>query len=239
MTKQFQTSSSDHRFFSLMSILIAVTIFLGFGNSLGQKVLSSVPTPAVIVIHAGIFSTWIFVFIAQAWFAARKNMAWHIRLGSFGILLAIAMLISAFVTAIESARDGHTGIPGVEFPNVDGFLLLNLSSAFIFTTLSLAGWLARRDPQSHKRLMLMATVLGLAPPGISRLPFISGHQFLIAALVIIFVLIGPIYDWRTRGRVHKIYWWTLPLISGILPPVVTSISLSKTWQEISSLLIGR
>ena len=38
------------------------------------------------------------------------------------------MLVVGTVTAIAVARLGHRGIPGVEFPDAEGFLLLNLGS---------------------------------------------------------------------------------------------------------------
>jgi hypothetical protein len=51
------------------------------------------------------------------------------------------------------ARLGHRGIPGVEFPNAGGFLLLNLAVVFVFATLVGAGWWFRRNTQAHKRRM--------------------------------------------------------------------------------------
>jgi len=80
------------------------------------------------------------------------------------------MSVVAALTAITVARLGHRGIPGVEFPDAEGVLLLNFAAAIVFTALVAAGWYFRRKPQVHKRLMLMATVGGLMPPGISRLP---------------------------------------------------------------------
>lgn len=39
-----------------------------------------------------------------------------------------------------------------------GFLLLNVTSIVVFSVLVAAGWHYRRRPQTHKRLMLAATV---------------------------------------------------------------------------------
>lgn len=165
-------------------------------------------------------------------------MKWHYRLGKMGIVLAGLMLFSAFFTALEAARQGHLGIPGVEFPTVGGFLFLNLASACIFTILAFAGWLLREKPHLHKRLMLMATVAGLAPPGISRLPLFSGHTPAIAAFTMLFIFAGPIYDWRTLGKPSKAYLFSLPLVVFILPPVVTAITGAAWWQEFTTYLIA-
>jgi hypothetical protein len=115
------------------------------------------------------------------------------------MVLAGLMLATGLTAAIEAARAGHKGIPGVEFPTREGFLLLDVVSACVFSALVAAGWRWRRRPQAHKRLMLAATVAGLVPPGISRLPGVAGHDGAIAALAIAFLLVGPTYDLETRS----------------------------------------
>ena len=42
--------------------------------------------------------------------------------------------------SITVTRLGHRGIPGVEFPDPAGFLLLNLNAVFVFAILVAAGW---------------------------------------------------------------------------------------------------
>lgn len=228
----------EHSFFSTMSVLTLIVVILGFANSYGSKLITkSEPVPLIIHIHGTIFSMWLIAFVAQCLFILKRRLDWHQRLGFAGIFLAGIMLVSGFLTALAAARSGHLGIPGVEFKNPEAFLLLNLSSAFIFTFLALLGWIYRAQPHTHKRLMLMATVAGLAPPGISRLPFISGHTPAIAAFTMVFILIGPFYDWLNHGRPHKTYVYSLPLVLAILPPVVAEIASTETWRFISQWLI--
>ncbi len=79
-----------------------------------------------------------------------------------------------------------------------------------------------RRPEVHKRLMLLATVC-VIPPAIARLFFAVsvgigpglrpglGPPRTIASVLApslvadLFVLVGIIYDWRTRGRPHPAY----------------------------------
>src|SRR4029077_7654079 len=133
---------------------------------------------------------------------------------------AAAMVVIGAATAITVARLGHRGIPGVEFPDAAGFLLLNLGATAVFGTLVGAGWYFRRSAQTHKRLMLMATAGALMGPGIARLPFASGKPPVIGVLALAFLLAGPAYDLVTRRRVHPAYLWSGALALSSIPPVV-------------------
>lgn len=225
---------SDHRFYGTMSVVAAGVIVTGFANTYGPKVLTGGhAVPWIVHVHAAVFTCWLVLFIAQTVLVRRGRVALHMQLGKAGIVLAGAMLCLALATSIATARLGHKGIPGVEFPNREGFLLLNVASIFVFSALVSAGWYWRRRPQTHKRLMLAAMVSGLMPPGISRLPFVSGHASWIAALVIAFILVGPAYDLATRRRIHHAYAGLL-LATLIVPPVVLRLSATGTWLRVAA-----
>lgn len=234
-----RNSMNEHRFFSTMSIFLFLVIILGFANTYGTRIfLHNESVPPVIHLHALIFFCWLALFVAQCFFILKKRLDLHKKLGFLGMILALVMLLSGIITGIAAAKMGHLGIPGVEFPSAEGFLLLNISSACIFTILAFAGWGYRKDPQIHKRLMLMATVAGLAPPGISRLPLLSGHTPAIAAFTIFAIALGPLYDWRRLGRPHSAYYYSLPLVLFILPPIVLALSETTLWKSIASLLMN-
>lgn len=234
-----QYSTNEHRFFSTMSVFLFVVITLGFANTYGARIfLNNESVPSIIHIHALIFCSWLILFVIQCFFILRKKIALHKKMGALGMILAGVMLFSGIITGVSAAKMGHLGIPGVEFPTAEGFLLLNISSACIFAILAFAGWIYRHDPQTHKRLMLMATVAGLAPPGISRLPLLSGHTPAIAAFTFFVVAIGPLYDWKQSGRPHRAYYYSLPLVLFILPQVVLSLSATMLWTSIAKLLMN-
>ena len=146
-------------------------------------------------------------------------------------------LVLNTATSITVTRLGHRGIPGVEFPDPAGFLLLNLNAVFVFAILVAAGWYFRRNAQAHKRLMLMATMSGLVGPGASRLPFASGKPPVIALIVLAFLFTGPIYDLVTRRRVHAAYLWSVPLAFLAVPPIVAQLSASAAWQSVAAMLL--
>jgi FtsH-binding integral membrane protein len=229
---------SDHRFFSLMAIATAVTIIAGFFHTYVPKVVTGAPAlPPIIHLHAAVFTSWLVLFVAQTTLVLTGRTAVHRRLGVAGVVLAALMIIVGTATSITVARLGHSGIPGVEFPNAEGFLLLNLIAIFVFAALVGAGWWFRRNSQAHKRLMLMATVGGLVGPGVSRLPFASGRPPVIGMLALAFLLAGPVYDLATRRRVHPAYLWGGLLALAAIPPVVTQLSATAAWHSIASWLM--
>ena len=62
------------------------------------------------------------------------------------------LVVVGTATALTVTRMGHRGIPGVEFPDPAGFLLLNLNGVFVFAILVAAGWYFRRNAHAHKQL---------------------------------------------------------------------------------------
>lgn len=221
-----------------MSMIAAAVIVTGFANTYGPKVMSgATPVPAIIHLHAFLFACWLVLFVTQTLLVIRGHILAHTRLGSAGMVLAGLMLASGLAAATVSARSGHQGIPGVAFPDREGFLLLNVASICVFTALVAAGWWWRRRPQAHKRLMLAATVAGLMPPGIARLPGVSGHAPTIAGLAIAFLLVGPAYDLATRRRIHPAYAGLLLAVL-IVPPVVLQLSGTGAWRALAAWMTG-
>lgn len=177
----FRSHRADHRFFGAMALVAAGVIVAGFANTYGRKVLTGTPQlPPVVHLHAALFCTWLVLLVAQAVLVSRGHLALHMRVGQAAVVFAGLMLVMGLATSITVARLGHRGIPGVEFPSPEGFLFLNVASIVVFAALVAAGWVYRRRAQIHKRLMLIATVAGLMPPGIARLPLLSGRPRAIA-----------------------------------------------------------
>jgi FtsH-binding integral membrane protein len=221
-----------------MAIVTASTIVAGFSQTYLPKVVSGAPAlPSIVHLHAVVFTSWLALFVAQTTLVLSGRTAVHRRLGVAGVVLAALMLVVGTTTAMTVARLGHRGIPGVEFPDAEGFLLLNLGATFVFATLVGAGWWFRRNSQAHKRLMLMATAGALVGPGVSRLPFASGKPPVIGALALAFLLAGPVYDLVTRRRVHLAYLWGGLLAIAVIPPVVAQLSATAAWHSIASWLL--
>lgn len=235
----FRTRPGDHRFFATMAVLATAVIVTGFTHTYAPKLITGAPpVPAIVHLHAAVFACWLALFVTQTFLAARGKLRLHRRLGNAGMFLALAMLVLGAATAVAVTRAGERGIPGVEFAEPRGFLLLNLVAIGVFAALAGAAWALRRAPQAHKRLMLMALLGGLTPPGVSRLPFVAGHTPAIAGLALAPLLAGPVYDLATRRRLHPAYIAGVLLSLLSIPPVVQALSDTAAWRAIAAWLIG-
>jgi len=114
------------------------------------------------------------------------------------------MLIVGSMAAIDAARRGFTP-PGGPPPLT--FLIIPLGDLFVFSVLVGAALSLRRQPQSHKRLMLLAT-LALLTPAIARLPGIAAAgPPAFWGLTDLFVVACFVYDRLTGGRIHSAFKW--------------------------------
>src|SRR6185436_19156297 len=90
----FQTRPSDHRFFSIMSVVTSVTIVAGFWSTYLPKILTGAPAlPPIIHVHAVIFTSWLAFFVMQTTLVLNGKTAIHRRLGIAGVVLAALMVV--------------------------------------------------------------------------------------------------------------------------------------------------
>lgn len=236
--KNFTHSPKEHVFYSSMTVIMVAVIIAGFSNTYLSKIISpNIQLPPIIHIHALVFVLWLAFLLFHVTLIIRKKIDIHTRIGKWGVLFSLVMLVIGCAASIEVARLGHKGIPGVEFPDAEGFLLLNLSSLIAFVSLTVLGWLNRNNPPAHKRFMLLATAGGLTPPGVARLPFIVGSTPAIAIVVLVLVLSGPVNDIIRYRKIHWAYILGIIIVLFSLPPVVLALSGSALWKEIADLLM--
>jgi len=204
-------SSSEHRFFGAMAIAIAATIVAGFARTYylrplfvaaGGHVVRTL-TP-LIHVHGLLFSGWIALLVLQTRLVAARRVDLHRRFGVAGALLAAAMVPVGLVVAFQGVVRG-TAAPGMDPRR---FLALPFFAVVVFAVLLAAALWLRRDPQTHKRLVLLAT-LALLPPAIARWVI---FQFgfappVVFVLVTLFLVPLVVWDLRTLGRLHPATLW--------------------------------
>ncbi|MSO23382.1 MAG: hypothetical protein EXQ58_09050 [Acidobacteria bacterium] len=116
------------------------------------------------------------------------------------------------------------------------FMIVPLFSILLFVVFVVAGVRARRDPQRHKRLMLLATIAVL-PPAIARWVLLVGLGppvvFAVATLLLL-PLVG--WDLKTRRRLHPVTLWggLLLVVSG---PLRLALAQTDGWLVLSNWLV--
>jgi hypothetical protein len=226
----------DRQFYTGMAIVAAAVVIFGFSPTYFlRSSYQSTPLPTYLQIHGFLFTTWIALFIAQTSLVAARRTNVHRRLGWATAALAVVMVVVGTTAGILSMRRQ------VEAGNVDqalAFLTTPLFSMVVFATLVAAAIRLRRDPQTHKRLMLLATI-SILDAAVARLPFgflrTSTWTFMAATDVLLIVAI--LYDVASRRRVHPAYLW-----GGLLIVVVQALRIpvgaTDAWQTIARALIG-
>ena len=195
----------DRQFFSGMAIAAALTVFAGFAPTYYLRGLSDrPPLSTVLQVHGILFTAWILLFLVQTRLVARKRIAVHRRLGAVGGVLVLLMLAAGYAAAIDSARRGFTP-PGGPPPLV--FFIVPIADLVVFAVLAGSAFYTRRRPDTHKRLMLLATI-ALLTAAIARLPGVLDKGPLVFfALTDVFILVCFAYDKLTRGRVQPAFLW--------------------------------
>ena len=149
------------KLFLVIGIIGLIAVLTGFSTTFIIPLSNGTfKAPIVVYVHGFLALTWIFLFLVQSTLIQQDNLRVHRLLGNFGFVTAVGItitLIPVGLYQVEKELDhglGQTAISSI---------LGTITSAIIFMTLVLAGILKRHKPSTHKRLMLLATILLLWP----------------------------------------------------------------------------
>jgi uncharacterized membrane protein YozB (DUF420 family) len=198
--------SRDRWFFTGMAVAAALTVFVGFARTYYlREVFDAPPLPTLVHIHGVVSTCWILLFLTQTSLIAGRRTDIHRRVGVGGAVLAVIVTLVGYLTAIEGARRGVTPPGG---PPPLAFLSVPLGTILAFAILAAAGISQRRRSETHKRLMLLATIAVLTPAlaRIGRLIGTDGPPVAIGGTCA-FVLVCMLYDRVAHGRVHPAFLW--------------------------------
>lgn len=217
-----------------LALTVAAVVAVGFGRTANANLVHPPsPRPPILYIHAAIFTGWVLLFVAQVALVRLRRVAWHRRLGLFGMLLGALMPMVGIATALAMTRlrraEGSTG--------GEAFLVISLFDMLAFaTTFGLAmRW--RRRPEYHRRLLVMATC-GLTVAAFARFPgglmpddawYLGVDALLLAAAA---------HDWRVMRRVHRVYLYGVPaLMLGQATAMWIYKSNAPAWIAIAEVLL--
>jgi hypothetical protein len=151
-----------------MSTIFFVVVIVGFGRSFYLKSYFDFPELSVyLYLHGIALSAWFTLALIQPWLIKSRRTKLHRKLGIVGVLLAVSVVVTGVLTV--TLRDA----PEIdEFPARAGG---NLASLIMFAScVTLAVW-CRHKPDTHKRLMLLASIPILAPAldRLARIPVLN------------------------------------------------------------------
>jgi hypothetical protein len=201
-------ASAEHLFFTGMAFAILGAVFLGFSRSFFLRPLFA-PSGAperFFYLHGAIFAAWFVLLAVQSSLVGLRKTRLHRRLGWIGAVLLLAMVVTGVEGALIAARrpGGFVDIP---VPPLR-FLAIPMTEMVLFPLLIGAAIALRRDPQSHKRLMLIGSI-SIITAAVARWPFAIMQAGPPAFLGITDLFLVPIIAWDlyTRRRLHPATLW--------------------------------
>jgi hypothetical protein len=238
------------RFYFWFALVFVAIAIIGFAPSYAG---AAGPIPAIVHVHGALLFAWTILLVVQTRLA-RSSLQTHRALGLVGIALATAMVFTALAITVRGL-----GL-AVENGNEASGRAISIAPLFAIGAFAIFFALAAanvRTPERHKRFMILASV-AVMPPALARMLFhlfapegaelvgIAGdvpdlglalNLLIVPAALGDALLIAPaVYDWRTRGRVHRVYviGGLCLLASQALRPVIAG---TEVWHGVTNALL--
>lgn len=246
---QVSVTTGRHFYVRMAAACIAVAV-IGFAPTywlpMARGTLNVQP---IFHAHAAVFYGWTLLFLAQAWLAANRKLTRHREWGVFGVALATTMCFVGMAAAIASLKEATADGFG---DAARAFSILPVSGVVFFAVLFTIALLYVRKPETHRRLMVVATVsllqaavgrwvlILLAPVPLDGGPvspppvFVTVLPGLLSDLLIV---AGMIHDRRTLGRVHPVYWVAGGALVG-LQILRVPLSATPAWTQVADWLLA-
>ena len=228
---------TDRLFFSGMALASAVILFLGFLPSYFHRSAELPPLTPLYQLHGAVFTAWIVLLVAQTALVAQGRSDIHRKLGIAGAVLAAVAFIVGVAVSVETLRR-RGGPPGGDLNEEIKFFAIPLGDIIVFGALVSAAVVQRRRSETHKRLMLLATIslLTAAVARFLRQVGMGGAPNLFFGTDV-FVLALVLYDLASRGRIHPATLWGGALVVGFKPLLFYVLSSTPAWLALADVLL--
>jgi len=198
-----------------LAVVMSAIVLLGFWPYYSGLTGGGTGTHWLIHLHALVFSAWMVLLLVQVVLAFRRQLGLHQRLGRAGIVMGLLVLGMGLV--VSFAAPVQQVLTGRATPDeAAAFLILPLGDMLFFTGFFAAGIAQRRNPELHKRLMLLATMALLFAPAAR-----AGSPYgLLGVLVLCFLplVLAMAHDALMHRPVSKAY---------LLGAAVFTVSVSR------------
>lgn len=215
----------------VITLLIAAIVAWGFFKTYYSRPFTRTDLPAIVHVHAAVFSLWVLVLVAQAAAVVGGNVRLHTRLGTIGMLygalvFAVGLLVSVGAPVLR--------VRAAFYPlEVGGIVAIyNLTDILLFGAFLALAFGYRRRPELHKRWIIAATA-ALCGAALGRVVPGGSPQYLLLWLSPLLALAAV--DLATRRRVH----W-IPVVAGALLVVAffkVPLYAAPLWRDVGAALL--
>lgn len=193
--------------------------------------------PAVVFVHGGAAFAWVLLFVLQPSLIRLGRYDVHVRTGAIGAVLAVVVAVTAIPVALFAVERDLAADLDFAVSTLPGVF----SSMALFLGLVVAGVMNRHRPQTHKRLMLLATIVVLWPAWFRLrhwFPDVPRPEIWFAVVAAdALIIVAMIRDKLVEGRVHPVWWFVgVPVI---LEQTAEALLFdSPPWRAVSQALYG-
>src|SRR6185436_6518717 len=214
-----------------IALLVAGIVAWGFWKTYYSQALARADLPAIVHVHAVVFSVWVLVLVAQAAVVVAGNVRLHKQIGAAGMLygalvFAVGLLVSVGAPVVR-VRSGFYPL------EVGGIVALyNLTDMLLFGAFLALAFGYRGRPELHKRWIVAASA-ALCGAALGRVVPGSTPQYLLLWLSPLLALTAV--DLATRRRVH----W-IPVVSSALLVVAffkVPLYAAPIWRDVGASLL--
>lgn len=200
-------------FYVMFSFVLLAIVVTGFAPTFFLNAfMAQRSIPAHVILHGVVGTSWYVLLLAQSTLVYFRQAPLHKRIGAAGIWIALGMFAAtAFAAVMVFPIRLAAGMP---LADVQKFVQMARPAQMVRDIGAVAGFAGyiylalrwRRDGETHKRLMLLGSII-LSSAAIGRLGWIAPGLVAppVLPLVILFPLLGALIanDLVTLGRVHR------------------------------------
>lgn len=226
----------DRVFFSAMTLLILAAVLFGFARSYFLAGIVNAPLPnRLIHVHGAAFTLWMVLLLVQTALISARQVRMHRMLGIGGFFLAIAMVLLGTFAGADALRRGSHPM-GLDAKT---FFVFPISDMVLFSIFIFFAYRARRQPEAHKRLILIGTI-ALVDAAVARWPVALFHQHppMQDAVPFGFLLLLVIYDLFSLRRVSRTTMWASALLV-VMHLTRVPIGLTPAWHAFATWVMGK
>lgn len=250
-THQMAAERLDRWIFVFMAALFLATVLVGFvpaslGKIAAVETGQRPPFPPVLHVHAVLMGSWVLLLLAQAGLVAGNRRALHQKLGLASIVLMPGMVVAGLLLVPATFRTvwglDPALVPGNAIADLKALLanvaLMQIRVGILFPTFVIWALLLRKqDPATHKRLLILATLMPLTA-AIDRIGWLPiARPFSPDLYMLLWALPLFTYDLLRHGRVPRAYLIWLGLFVPLTIPVYL-LHDSPWWLATAPKLMG-
>ena len=235
-----QSLTAERTFFLGMMATIFLLVVWGFAPSFYFRSVMTPPASYIdrpdsmswaFIVHGLLFTLWLVLFAVQTVLIGSKRLPLHKRIGQSVYPLYFAIIATGMFVGYLGARHGFHAVPldSVTFSALPWMVIL------AFAVLGWSGLKERRDPQKHKRLMLLATI-AMADAGIARVTFLHFTPMWMSPTVLMLI---PLLVWDL-ARLRRIHRTTIIGSLVVAAALMLSVPLGMTrpWHAFVTNVLG-